>query len=136
MILPAGLGAAWMPQSRKMVWGDAAQRMDTGKPRQAERGFGEQGLLFQGVADLGEELHFLGGLGIGRRLGGGLLLLPAELVQAPDQQEDHDGDEQEVDDGLDEAAVLDGGLLDAGRVAGDEKAFPQRAALRKEGALR
>ena len=73
-------------------------------------------LLLEGVADLSEELHFLGGLGIGRGGGSGLLLLAAHLVDPLDQQEDHDGDEQEVDDGLDEAAVLDGGLLDAGRL--------------------
>ena len=83
-------------------------------------------LFFQGVADLGEELHFLGGLGIGRGLGGGLLLLPAELVHALDHEEDHQGDEQEADDVLDEVAVLEGGLLDAGGLVGSPQDHLQR----------
>ena len=43
----------------------------------------------------------------------------AYLVQSPNQHEDDEGDKEEVDDSLDEVAVIDGSWLDSFNVGGD-----------------
>lgn len=79
-------------------------------------------LLLQQVPDFGQELLFVGGLG-GRGRRGFFFLLVAqghELVQELHQPEHHQGQNQEIDDGGDEIAIVQGvgndvsGLVDLG----------------------
>src|SRR5690606_27497986 len=70
-------------------------------------------------------------LGRGRRGGRRFRLgrlLPAQLVDALDQQEDGDRHDQELDQGVEEGAVLDGHLLDrlGGRILGLQHPFQPR----------
>ena len=78
-------------------------------------------LGFQQIADLGQQLLILGGAG----RGGGLFLLLLEGVDGLEPHEDGEGDDQKIDDGLDELAVGDdhgrdvtfGGLQGHGEIA-------------------
>ena len=65
-------------------------------------------LLGEEVADLGEELLFVGGLGSGGRC---LFFLFLELHDHAQGHEDAEGDDEEVDDVLDKHAVVDGHFL-------------------------
>ncbi|EEF26732.1 conserved hypothetical protein [Ricinus communis] len=85
---------------------------------------GRNGRLGQQVANLGEQLFFRrrGGRRRGGRFGG---VGAADLVDQLDQQEHHGRDDEELDQGVDEGAVLDSDLLDrlGGRILRPQHPF-------------
>ena len=98
--------SAYAPCPRESPAGKGEATATRRNPRRRKPERGASGARLEFVADLGQQ-------GLGRGRGGGLgRLLATHLVDALDQQEDHKGHDQELDQGVDEGAVLDRHLLD------------------------